>query len=140
MKTIIMTLAAVSALTATAASAQPGYNNDRGFDGGYSQYDRDIRRPDFAQPGVGIDARQRMLARRIDIGVRNGTLTRREAERLRYELRSIQRLETQFRYSRPGLTHYEIATLDARLDHLSMQVRIDRNDRQYGYGYGDRRY
>lgn len=125
MKKIILTLAAVSALTATAsvASAQPG---------------RDFGRPPIVAPGYGIDSRQAMIAQRIDTGVRNGTLNRREAARLKTELRDIDRLEAAFRRSRPGLTQVEIAQLNGRLDRLAAQVRIDRNDREFGYGYGRR--
>ena len=131
MKKIILTLAAVSALTATAASAQPGAGYDR-------RDDRDFGRPPIAAPGVSIDARQAMLAQRIDRGVRNGSITRREAARLNAELREIERTEWTFRRSRPGLTQREIAQLEMRLDRLAALVRFERNDRQFGYGYGRR--
>lgn len=129
MKKIILTLAAVSALTATAASAQPGRDN------------RDFGRPPIAAPGASIDARQAMLEQRIDRGVRNGSITRREAMRLKGELRDIARTEADFRRSRPGLTQREIGHLDVRLDRLAALVRMERNDRdqrQYGQGYGHR--
>ncbi len=129
MKKIILTLAAVSALTATAASAQPGRDN------------RDFGRPPIAAPGVSIDARQAMLSQRIQVGQRNGTITRREATRLNAELRDIDRAEWSFRRSGPGLTRNEIAQLEVRLDRLAAMVRIDRNDRdnrQFGAGYGHR--
>jgi hypothetical protein len=132
MKKIILTLAAVSALTATAASAQPGRD---------VRNDRDFGRPPIAAPGVGIDARQAMLSQRIAMGQRNGTITRREAVRLNAELREIDRAEWNFRRSRPGLTRSEIAQLEFRLDRLAAMVRVDRNDRdnrQFGEGYGRR--
>ncbi len=132
MKKIILTLAAVSALTATAASAQPGHH-DRDFRDG-----RDFGRPPIAGPGVSIDARQAMLSQRIAIGQRNGSITRREAMRLNSELREIDRLEWNFRRSGAGLNRNEIAQLDFRLDRLAAQVRVERNDRQYGWGYGHR--
>ena len=131
MKKIILTLAAVSALTATAASAQPGAGYDR-------RDNRDFGRPPIAAPGIGIDARQAMLAQRIDRGVRNGSITRREGARLNAELREIERTEWTFRRSRPGLTQREIAQLEMRLDRLAALVRFERNDRQFGYGYGQR--
>ncbi len=134
MKKIILTLAAVSALTATAAVAQPG----PGYGNGWDREVRQDRGPGFAAPGVGIDARQAMIAQRIDRGQRNGAITRREAARLNAELREIERTEASFRRSRPGLTGREIAELDVRLDRLAVQVRMDRNDREYGYGYGRR--
>ena len=112
MKKIILTLAAVSALgAATAASAQPGH---------------------FAAPGAGIDARQAEISRRIDLGLRNGSLTRVEASRLRVQMREIDRMERDFRRSRPGLTPREVADLNGRLDRLSAQVFGQRHDRQYG--------
>jgi hypothetical protein len=128
MKKIILTLAAVRAETAgaTAASAQPGRN------------DRDFGRPPIAAPGIGIDARQSMIAQRIDTGLRNGTISRREAARLKADLREIDRTEAAFRRSRPGLTQVEIAQLNGRLDRLASQVRVDRHDREYGAGYGRR--
>jgi len=126
MKKIILTLAAVSALTATAASAQPGRDS------------RDFGRPPIAAPGMSIDARQAMLEQRIDRGVRNGAITRREAFRLNSDLRDIARLEADFRRSRPGLTPREIAQLDVRLDRVAALVRFERNDRQFGAGYGRR--
>lgn len=129
MKKIILTLAAVSALTATAASAQPHRN------------DRDFGRPPITVPGVSVDARQAMIAQRIDRGQRNGAITRREAVRLNADLREIARIEAGFRRSRPGLTRSEVAHLEVRLDRLAALVRIERNDRnnrQFGAGYGRR--
>lgn len=87
-----------------------------------------------AQP---INQRQDQLERRIDIGLRNGSLTRSEAYRLRAELRETERLE--HRYRRNGLSGWERADLDRRFDRISAQVRYERHDRDYGYGYGDHR-
>jgi hypothetical protein len=126
MKKMTLSLAAVAlAASATAALAQPGYGHNR-----------DFARPGFAAPAVNVDAKQAMIAQRIDNGLRNGSLNRREARRLNAELREIEALKHQFKRSRPGLTRVEIAQLDARLDRLSMQIRFERNDRQYGAGYG----
>ncbi len=87
-----------------------------------------------AQP---INQRQDQLERRIDMGLRNGSLTRSEAYRLRAELRDTERLE--HRYRRNGLSGWERADLDRRFDRISSQVRYERHDRDYGYGYGDHR-
>ena len=119
MKKIILTLAAVSALgAATAASAQPAR---------------------FAPPGVGVEARQAEISQRIERGLRDGSLTRFEAARLRVQLREVSRMENDFRRSRPGLTQREVAELNVRLDRVSAQVFDQRHDRQYGAGYGDHR-
>nr|WP_295107880.1 hypothetical protein [uncultured Caulobacter sp.] len=87
-----------------------------------------------------INQRQDMLERRIDMGVRNGSLSRSEAYRLRGDLRQTARLEAQYR--RGGLSGWERADLDRRFDRISAQIRYERRDRDYGYGYGNgpRRY
>jgi Ni/Co efflux regulator RcnB len=110
MKKILISIAAVSAVAAVAipaaASAQ-GYN---------------------------INQRQDQLERRIDRGVRNGDLNRREAMRLKSELRETARLE--YRYRADGLTRWERADLDRRFDRISAMIRYERHDRDYGSGYG----
>jgi Ni/Co efflux regulator RcnB len=82
-----------------------------------------------------INQRQDQLDRRIDMGVRNHSLTRSEASRLRSELRETARLED--RYRRGGLSGWERADLDRRFDRISAQIRVERRDRDYGYGYGN---
>lgn len=73
-----------------------------------------------------INQRQAQLDRRIDQGVRDGSLSRREATRLRSEFQQIASLEAQYR--RNGLTARERADLDWRFDRLSAQVRAERGD------------
>ena len=128
--------ASALALGATAASAQSyGDRHD-----GYRQdsYRQDNYRGDGSRGGyVSIDQRMAQLDRRIDRGVRDGTLSRREAYRLRGEFQQIARL--QARYRADGLSGWERADLDRRFDILSNQIRAERHD-EYGYGYGyDRR-
>ena len=77
-----------------------------------------------AQP---IGLRQAQLEQRIDAGVRHGDLTRRQAARLRAELDEIVRLEAYYR--RDGLSAWERADLESRLDWLSQRIRFER---QYG--------
>ena len=74
-----------------------------------------------------INVRQANLDRRIDQGVRNGQLSRREATRLRSDFNALLRLETNYR--RGGLTAWERNDLDRRFDRLSAQIRNERNDR-----------
>lgn len=115
MKTAIAALAAVAAVSAVAlpAAAQP----HRG--------------------GWNVNERQERLDDRIDRSLRNGAITRAEAARLRAEFRQIARLEARYRVN--GLTRWERADLDRRFDQLAAQIRYERNDRDYGYGYGQRR-
>jgi len=82
-----------------------------------------------AAPWQTINQRQANLEHRIDQGVRNGSLTRSEAMRLRGEFRSLSRLEASYRQSN-GLSMRERADLDARFDRLSRQIRAERHDRQ----------
>lgn len=126
MKTITtLALIGASALTlaAGAASAQP------------ARYDRDYGRYDQGRHDQGrwmsINERQANLDRRIDMGLRNGSLTRTEAYRLRSEFRDIARMED--RYRRNGLNNWERADLDRRFDRLAAQIRYERHDNQYGY-------
>lgn len=123
MKKILLSIAAVSAVAAAVpavASAQ-SYGYDRGYHGGYDRQD------------VGGD-RVARLDQRIDMGIRNGGLTRNEAWRLKGDLRETARLES--RYRRGGLTGWERADLDRRYDRISAQIRYERHD---GDRYG-RRY
>jgi hypothetical protein len=108
-------LVAASVAVPSMASAQQ-YRGDRG-----DRYEQSYRgwQP-IAQRKVNLD-------RRIDIGARNGQLSRREATRLRTELNQLVRLE--YTYQRGGLTVRERAELDRRYDRLSAQVREERRDR-----------
>ena len=105
MKKTLLAIAAVSTLAATAlpvaASAAPWQN---------------------------INQRQANLDRRIDMGVRNGSLTRREAVNLRTEFRQLARLETRYRAN--GLSRWERTDLDRRFNVLSAKIRVERHDRQ----------
>lgn len=85
-----------------------------------------------AQRHQPIDQRQHNILNRIDRGVRNGSLTRNEAQRLRTEFRGLERLE--YRYRANGLSVRERNDLNRRYDVLSQRVRYERRDRQ------DRRY
>lgn len=104
MKKIVFTLAAVglvAALSPLSASAQTW-------------------RP-IAQRKADID-------RRIDVGVRTGSLTRAEASNLRTRFANLQRLE--WRYRRNGLSYRERVDLDSRCMALSTAVSRQRHDRQ----------
>jgi hypothetical protein len=87
-----------------------------------------------AAPWQSINQRQANLDNRIDNGVRDGSLTRREADRLRNQFYRLQRLERQYR--RNGLSWRERRDLDRRFDALSAQIRSQRHD---GQNRGDHR-
>lgn len=73
-----------------------------------------------------INQRQRNLDARIDAGVRDGSLSRREADRLRAEFRTIAAIERDYR--RNGLSQRERADLDRRFDRLSATIQAESRD------------
>ncbi len=87
-----------------------------------------VAAPAAAQTWQSINQRQANLDQRIDAGVRNGSLTRAEAVRVRGEFNDLARLETRYRSSN-GLSVSERRDLDMRFDRLSAQIRYERNDR-----------
>ncbi len=124
-KALIPALALAAASVAVPAAAQSyGYGYDRG-----DRYERDHRdRYDRDSRGwQPIAQRKYQLDRRIDVGLRNGQLSRREATRLRYELDRLVQLE--YRYQRGGLSLRERQELDRRYDQLARQIRFERRDR-----------
>ena len=119
-KFLIPALALAAASVAVPAMAQsygPRHHDDRG--GRYEQ--------DRGGHWQNIFQRKDQLDRRIDRGERNGSLSRREATRLRFDLDALVHLERS--YMRGGLSYRERAELDRRYDRLSFQVREERRDR-----------
>ena len=127
-KFLIPALALAAASVAVPAMAQsygPRHHDDRG--GRYEQ-DRGGRWDNERGGGwQNISQRKYNLDRRIDRGERNGSLSRREASRLRRELNDLGYLERS--YLRGGLSFRERSELDRRYDRLSYQVREERRDR-----------
>lgn len=134
-KTLFATLAAAAAAAAISApaTAQPyGRDTDRHQQGRYEHNDRRDDRGAY-----NLNQRQERLSQRIEMGLRTGNLTRREATRLRESARQIARIEARYRVN--GLSTWERADLDRRFDVLDQQIRHERRDRDYGAGYGGRR-
>lgn len=84
-----------------------------------------------AQRWTPIAQRQGQLQGRIDQGIRSGALNRREADRLRGELRQLDRLENRYRRSGGGLSMSERNDLDRRYAVLNRQVRFEKHDRNH---------
>lgn len=127
-KFIVPALALAAASVAVPAMAQDyRRDNDRGD---RYERDRDYRGDRYEQSNRGgwqsISQRKFQLDRRIDVGLRNGSLSRREGARLKTELNALVRLEAS--YLRGGLTRWERADLDRRYDRLAVQVRSERRD------------
>lgn len=137
-KTIFAALAATIAAAAIAApAAAQGYGHDYRDQGRYEQgrYDQDRRsdRGDDRHGYQSFNQRQQRLDMRIDRGLRDGSLSHREARRLREEFRQIAYLE--MRYRQGGLSGWERADLDRRFDRLEILIRGERRDNDYGSGY-----
>jgi hypothetical protein len=86
--------------------------------------------PAAAQRWQSINQRQAHLNHRINLGVRNGTLTRREAYSLRRQFAALNRLEWRYRRSGNRLTSWERRDLNRRFNWLSRQIRYQRHDWQ----------
>ena len=115
-KALIPVLAIAAASVAVPAAAQ-----------NYDRYDRHDRYEQNRGGWQSISNRKHQLDRRIDVGMRNGSLSRREGRRLENALHQLVRLERN--YMRGGLTRWERNDLDRRYDRLAVQVRIERRDR-----------
>lgn len=138
MKKLLLAMTALSAI-AVAAPASAQYQNQN--QNRYS--DRGDINGNFA---ARMDARIGDMQARIEAGVRNGSISRREASSLRQQLRDLTRLERQYRIN--GFTGAERSALQQRLNSLRQNVRIadggqgrfndDRWDEEDRYGGRDR--
>jgi hypothetical protein len=85
----------------------------------------------------GVWERIQYLQQRIDRGSRDGSLTRREAQRAQMELNRIRRDAGAMR--RDGFSPRESSVIQARLDNVSRNLRWSRsNDNVRDAGYYDR--
>jgi hypothetical protein len=137
MTRFLASAALAASILAIAPAAAQDYRSAQGYAApGYSS-------SDFWR-GAPSDSWQRIdyLQRRIDNGVRDGSLSPQEARRAQMQLRQIRR--DAMRMRRGGYMSAEnSAMLQTRLDDLSRNLRWARrnNDRGYGdQGYGNRGY
>jgi hypothetical protein len=90
---------------------------------------------------TGIWERIQFLQQRIDRGVQDGSLDRREAGRAQFQLSRIRQDASHLRRRSGGFRNADAANLQARLDNLSRNLRWQRhNGRGDGYqggGYAD---
>lgn len=80
-----------------------------------------------------VDHRHYNQQRRIDHGLRNGSMTPREAHRVEHQQRSIDRQESRMRYRNGGhLNSYQRAMLQHREDRASHHIyRAKHNGRRW---------
>ena len=113
MKRVMVSAAIVASLFTGGAplAAQPGWNAPAFWRGA----------------PAGVMQRADFLQRRIDNGIRDGSIDRREAWRVQRELRNIREDARRAAWRNGGrLRPAEEARLQARLDNLSRQIRCIR--------------
>lgn len=122
-KTTLKSLIAVAAvgvtLTGMSATAQPRHGNDHRSD--HQTYDRRADRQ--------IEARIDNIQERIEDGRHAKRISYREAKRLNTRLEGVIDLARGYMRTGRGIDSREKATLNARLDQLSAEVRYERADR-----------
>jgi hypothetical protein len=140
MKTLI--IAGVTALTVlsaipVAAQPAPGWNNGGAYNGGRNNGGGWNRDAFWRDAPANTYERITFLQRRIDRGISDGSLDRREARRSQTELNTIRRQADQFRYrDRGGLSPAHSDVIQARLDDLSQRLRWQRGNGAYAGGNG----
>lgn len=141
-KTIITATILAAAALMSGVSQASDYRGENGYAANETHRGGDRHRFGDEPRWAGrdsIDARQTRQRMAIREGLRNGSLTRREADRLIQEQNAIERLERRLE-SDGRLTLRERARLQEELDdarrNIQRQVRDD--DRRFGnrYGYG----
>lgn len=89
---------------------------------------RDTQASEQLQASLDIDSRRQEQMRQIMHGLRSGSLSRREAEKLMREQDEINQLQRQYLADR-RLSHSELMMLDRRLDRASRNIRAEKRDR-----------
>jgi hypothetical protein len=128
MKKILLSMAAVSALSIGAPAAAQ-YQNQGYGNGSYQNRNY--------QNGANgnVAARIGQLQARLQAGVQSGAISRQEAQPLRQQLRQLIQLERQYSFN--GLSGQERADLQQRIRNLRQQIQFAEG----GQGrFGDRRY
>lgn len=123
MKKMFLTLVAAAAVIAAPAisDAQPAFHPTAAR-GGFHGAHFDNR------ASAELNGRIGNLETRIGIGRRTGSLSFREAARLSGKLNEVTALKRSFERSGRGLSGQEVAMLNAKLDALSGQVRVQAHD------------
>ena len=134
MKKMILLSLAAATLTAGCTTYGSGQRYEDQRDRGYNGSDFWRGAPS------GTWERINFLQRRIDRGVRDGSLDRREARRANAELRNIRQDAQQMRRYRGGYGSGQEAALRARLDDLSRNLRWMRGNDRSSSGYGRNPY
>jgi hypothetical protein len=128
-KKALLSLLAASAVAIATPTLAQSYGHGRGHD---RDDDRHYNGGWNGGGNGGLNGEQARLAQRVDRAAYRGTISRREAQSLRWQLDEVQRLS--WRYGRDGYSRWERNDLENRLDRIRYQLREDRRDG----GYRDR--
>ncbi|RYF92398.1 MAG: hypothetical protein EON95_12560 [Caulobacteraceae bacterium] len=141
MKKILLTVAAVAAVTAAVPAAAQSHDRDGrgGYDqrrdndrrGGAERYNpneygnrrwNDGSRREWIQARR-IDEREAQIAQRIDTAARRGALTPGEARSFFIKLQNVETLERNYKRHNRDLTNGEVKILNYRMDLLQREIR-----------------
>jgi len=78
----------------------------------------------------GVNNRQQRQQNRICNGVQNGSLTRREAKRIRGQEATLRKQEAYYRATGNGLSNKERNRLEREQNHLSHEIYNQKHDGQ----------
>ena len=129
-----LSLIALATMSFAASHAQANHDTPSRYDQHYGQSWQD--RGDYGprhgqrvnqQQIAEINARQAQQHNRIEQGMRNGTLTRREYRTLMSELQNFDTVKRDF-MSDGFLTPSEFRQLDNRLDTAARNIRMEKRD------------
>jgi len=98
-------------------------------------YDRRHDRDDFRGLSRELAYRTNELRQRIEMGSRNGRLTRHEARSLHHRLDSIDWQRQKFERSGYGIDRHEARIVSVKLDDLSRAIRWEKRDDDRRYRY-----
>lgn len=131
MKALLASAAIMASMLAIGTSAAPAAAQS--YQGGWNG--NEFWRGASADPWERIQ----FLQQRVDRGVSDGSLDRREAQRTQWRLRQIRQDAWRMRRRDGGrLSGRDAADLQARLDELGRNLRWMRHNNNYGGGYGAR--
>ncbi len=144
MKTLLLGMAAASAVAIAAPAAAQYQSNNNRYQNSNDRYqnDRGYGSQQAYAGEAGLDNRIANLDQRLQAGIRSGAIDRTEARDLRMEMRDLIRLEA--RYSVNGLSVAERQELQGRIRALRQNLRTadngayDRYDSDDRYGWDDR--
>ena len=121
-KSLALAVALLASSAAIGATSTANPVIPRGFVA-VQQYDR------WDERSANVNEREARIRSRIDRGINDGRITRREAHRLYRELGDIEAKERSFR-SDGRIDHHENRVLTADLDRLADHVRQELRDEQ----------